>query len=84
MAGLVLLAVAWGIAISPQGHGLRRATRLAAYSLILSGVCSAAGVYLWHGAGAIDPQYTTAGMLGAVFGVHSAWGWVLLLTSFRL
>jgi hypothetical protein len=84
MGGLALLAGAIGLAISPQGRGLRRVTRLAACLLIISAVASAVGVYLWRQAGAIEPQYATAAMLALIFAAHSAWGWVLFIFSFRI
>jgi hypothetical protein len=84
MGGLALLAAALGLALSPQGRGLRRAIRLASYCIILSAIASVLGVYLWREAGAIEPQYATPAMLALIFAAHSAWGWLLFIFSFRL
>jgi hypothetical protein len=84
MGGLALLAAAIGLALSPQGRGMRRAHRLACYCLILSAIASVLGVYLWQQAGAVEPQYATPAMLALIFAAHSAWGWLLLIFSFRV
>jgi hypothetical protein len=84
MGGLALGAAALGLALSPRGRGLRRVTRLASYALVVSATASAVGVYLWGQSGAMEPQYAAPAMLALIFAAHSAWGWLLLLLSFRM
>lgn len=81
MGGLAALFLAIGLTIRGR---LRGTTRLAAIAVILAAIGSVAGLYLWHGSGAIEAQYAMPAFLAMVFGVHSLWGWVLLIASWRL
>ncbi len=81
MAGLLLLSTALGLAI---GRGARGLSRLAAVCLVLAAVGTVVALYLGAKTGAIEPRYTTANALAAAFAAHSAYGWLLLLVTWRL
>ncbi len=84
MAGLVLVAGLLGLAV---GRGVRQWTYFAAIAVIVSAICSAAGLYVANVYGAIDPDELPMPFLpfvGVVFVCHFLWGWILLPVASRL
>ena len=81
MGGLAILVLMIGVSF---GRGARGLTRLAAIVLILSAMGTAAGLYIGHRCGAVDPAWSTPAYIGLAFGVHSLWGWILLVVSGRI
>lgn len=80
IAGIVILGANTGILLIRRVAGL---TRYASYSLILSAVFSAAGLTIGYYCDAIDDKYATIPFVAMVFGIHSIWGWILLVISIK-
>ena len=84
MGGLVLLAALLGTAI---GRGVRWWTLGAAFTIILSGVGSAVGLYLATLCGLVTADELPLGVLfssALAFVFHSFWGWLLVGITPRL
>ncbi len=81
--GLALLTVLAAL-VGHRHHGL---TRLAAYTLILSAVGSAAALYICADFDAIKPDELPMALyptIAVVFVAQSLWGWILLPISSRI
>lgn len=81
MGGLVLATLLLGMGLVSR---VRRWTSIAGMTLILSAVGSVAALYLGQMCGAVEAAQTTPQFLGTVFGIQSAWGWVLIPISWRM
>ncbi len=81
MGGITLLFAFLGLAMAGSARGI---TKLAGVTVILAAIGTAAGIWLWTQTGALDLQYADWPKLAAAFGIHSAWGVVLLLSANRI
>lgn len=75
MGGVLLFAFAVGLLL---GRFARGTTKLAAGMLLLSGAGTAAALFLGARVDAIEPLHATPARLAAAFGIHSAYGWILI------
>lgn len=81
MGGLVLFSTMLGIAL---GVGARKASRVAAYAILVAAVATSVALFLGAKCGAIEPIYATATALATAFALHSAYGWLLLVAAWKL
>lgn len=81
MGALTLLFATAGLMMAGHVRGL---TRLAGAMVILAGVGSAGGVWLWSQCGALEAGQASVMMMALTFVVHSTWGWVLWPVARRL
>jgi hypothetical protein len=80
--GLVNLTCAFvGIALAGRVRGI---TKFAGVMVVLAAVGTAVGIWLWTQSGALDMQFAAWPKLAAAFGIHAAWGVVLLLSANRI
>ncbi len=81
MGAVVGIALLLGMGIVRR---VRRWTLLAGLAIILSAAGSVVAIYLGQQCGAYTAAYVTPKFLGTVFGIQSAWGWVLLPVAWRM
>jgi hypothetical protein len=81
MGALILLFATAGLMMAGHVRGL---TRLAGAMVILAGVGSAGGVWLWSQCGALEAGQAIVIMMALVFAAHSVWGWILFPLAGRL
>jgi hypothetical protein len=81
MGGVTLLFVFLGMAMSAKARGI---TKTAGIVVVLAAIATAVGIWLWTQTGALDIQYASWSKIGAAFGIHAAWGLVLLVTANRI
>jgi len=79
IAGLVGLFLLFGVS---AGRGLIGFNRTAGVVLILLGLGSVAALELGARCDALTPSQATVAYQARIFGIHSAYGWLLLLMSF--
>jgi hypothetical protein len=81
MGGITLLFAFLGLAMVWSARGI---TKFAGITVILAALGTTLGIWLWTQSGALDLQYAAWPRLAAAFGIHAAWGVVLLLTANRI
>lgn len=75
MCGLTLLTACMGCLLERRARVLGW---IAASALVVSAVGTVVALKLGVSSGAIEPHYATPQALTAAFGIHSAYGWILM------
>ncbi len=81
MCALAILAMLAGLS---RGRHVKRWSRIAAFSLIVSAAVTVVALYLGHQCAAIDDKFVTPLYLATIFAIQSAYGWLLWPISSRL